>query len=138
MGTTILRVPTVVGVGIDTLRTKQRSPEEDTLLKNTLRNSGEYALLEFVDNWRPTESSGAIVLYEDKKVATIFIGADYPLTLMTTRTFAAIIVDWGINVDAVTALEKIEGKYDLKPALYGNVDPREPPDLRMLPQEFKR
>jgi hypothetical protein len=138
MGPAILRVQTVVGIGIDTLRGKRRSLEEDALLKNSLRNSGEHALLEFVDNWRPTETSGAIVLYEDKRVAAIFIGADYPLTMMTTRTFAAVIVEWGVNVDAVNALERIAGTYDLKPALYGNVDPSQPPDLRMLPQEFKR
>ncbi len=137
MGSAILRVRTIVGAGIEALRSKQRTPEEEALLKGGLRNSGEYALLEFVDTWRPTETESAIVVYEDRRVATIFIDADYPLTLMTTRKFAEIIADWGINVDAVAALEKIETRYDLKPSLFGIVDPNTPRDLRMLPQETK-
>ncbi len=56
---------------------------------------------------------------------------------MTTRKFAELIADWGINVDAVAALEKIETRYDLKPSLFGIVDPNTPRDLRMLPQETK-
>lgn len=137
MGPAILRIRTVVGAGIEALRAKRRSPEEDALLKGGLRNSGEYALLEFVDTWRPTETASAIVVYEDKRVATIFIDVDYPLTLMTTRKFVEVIADWGVNVDAVAALERISTQYDLKPALLGVVDPDTPRDLRMLPQETK-
>lgn len=135
MDTAILRVRTVVGTGIEALRAKIRTPAEDALLKGGLRNSGEYALLEFVDSWRPTETESAIVLYEDRRVATLFIDADYPLTLMTTRQFVRTIAAWGINVDAVAALEAISRTYDLKPAMLGEVDPDTPRDLRMLPQE---
>jgi hypothetical protein len=134
MGDAILRAQTVTGVGIDTLRRRQRSAEEDQLLKSTLRNSGELALREFVENWRPTEVSSALVLYEDRKVASLFLDADFPLTLMTTRAFARTLVHWGVNADAVGALEKIADEYDLKPALVGEINPEIPADQRVLPQ----
>ena len=46
-GDSILRVRTVVGAGIESLRSKKRTPEEERLLKTALRNSGELALREF-------------------------------------------------------------------------------------------
>lgn len=135
MGPAILHARTIVGTGIEALRAKERTPAEDALLKGGLRNSGEHALLEFVDTWRPTETESAIVLYEDRRVASLFNEVDYPLVLMTTRMFVRTIAEWGINVDAVAALEAIADDYELKPALIGRVDPDTPRDLRMLPQE---
>jgi hypothetical protein len=134
MGDAVLHAQTVTGVGIEALRERRRTPEEDRLLKSTLRNSGELASREFVENWRPTEVSSALVLYEDRKVAALFLDADFPLTLMTTRAFARTLVKWGVNADAVDALEKIAEKYDLKPALVGEIDPEIPTDQRALPQ----
>jgi hypothetical protein len=134
MGDAVLRAQTVTGVGIDTLRRRHRTAEEDRLLNSALRNSGELALREFVENWRPTEVSSALVLYEDRKVASLFLDADFPLTLMTTRAFARTLVTWGVNADAVGALEKIADRYDLKPALIGEIDPGVPVDQRVLPQ----
>ena len=87
-----------------------------------------------MENWRPTEVSSALVLYEDRKVAALFLDADFPLTLMTTRAFARTLVKWGVNADAVDALEEIAEKYDLKPALVGEIDPEIPTDQRALPQ----
>jgi hypothetical protein len=134
MGDAVLHAQTVTGLGIEALRERRRTPEEDRLLKSTLRNSGELALREFVENWRPTEVSSALVLYEDRKAAALFLDADFPLTLMTTRAFARTLVKWGVNADAVDALEKIAEKYDLKPALVGEIDPEIPTDQRALPQ----
>jgi hypothetical protein len=134
MGDAILRAQTVTGVGIDTLRRRRRTSDEDRLLKSTLRNSGELALREFVETWRPMDVSSAVVLYEHRKVASLFLEADFPLTLMTTRAFARTLVNWGVNTDAVGALEKIADEYDLKPALIGEIDPEIPTDQRVLPQ----
>ena len=134
MGEAVLRAQTVTGIGIDALRRRRRTPEEDRLLKSTLRNSGELALREFVENWRPADVSSALVLYEDRKAASLFLDADFPLTLMTTRAFARALVNWGVNADAVGALEKIANEYDLKPALVGEIDPAVPADQRVLPQ----
>ncbi|MBV9637129.1 MAG: hypothetical protein JOZ40_21095 [Methylobacteriaceae bacterium] len=137
MGSAILRVDTVFGVGVAALRERSRTPQEDRLLKTALRDSGEHALREFVAHWQPTDSSSAVVLYEDRKVASLFLDAEFPLTLMTTRAFAQVIANWGINVDAVAALEAIAGRYDLKPALVGEIDPSVPTDQRQLPQPMK-
>jgi hypothetical protein len=134
MGDAILRAQTVTGVGIEALRRRHRTAEEDRLLKSTLRNSGELALREFVENWRPSDVSSALVLYEDRKVAALFLEADFPLTLMTTRAFARTLVSWGVNANAVDALENVAGQYDLKPALVGEIDPEIPTDQRPLPQ----
>src|SRR3954465_8946480 len=43
-GENILRVKTAIGAGIETLRSKRATPEEDRLLKNGLRISGELAV----------------------------------------------------------------------------------------------
>jgi hypothetical protein len=134
MGDAVQRVRTVVGVGIDALRTRRRTPQEDALLKASLRDSGEQALREFVGHWQPTETSSALVLYEDRKVASLFLDADFPLTLMTTRAFVRVLRNWGMNADAPAALEAIAQRYDLKPALIGEIDPNIPFDQRQLPQ----
>ena len=41
---------------------------------------------------------------------------------------------WGVNADAVAALEAVADRYDLKPALIGEIDPATPVDLRRLPE----
>ena len=134
LGEAALRVETVVGIGVATLRARTRTPGEDALLKSALRDSGEQALREFVAHWEPTEAESAVVLYEDRKVATLFLDVGFPVTLMTTRAFVATVTLWGINQDAVSALEGIADRYDLKPALMAEIDPMQPVDLRMLPQ----
>jgi hypothetical protein len=134
MGEAILRVETVVGVGVAALRARDRTPSEEALLKASLRDSGEQALREFVGHWRPIESASAVVLYEDRKVATLFLDVDFPVTLMTTRAFAKVIAQSGVNADAIAALEAVAEQYDLKPALVGEIDPGTPPDLRRLPE----
>jgi hypothetical protein len=134
LGDAILRVETVTGVGVAALRARERTPSEEALLKSALRDSGEQAVREFVSHWRPTESASAVVLYEDRKVATLFLDVDFPVTLMTTRAFARVIAQWGVNADAVTALEAVAARYDLKPALIGDIDPATPVDLRRLPE----
>lgn len=134
MGDAIWPAVTAIGAGIDALRSRARNAEEDAALKSALRNSGELAVREFIDGWLPAHPGAAVVVYEDRKVASLFIEADYPLTLMTTRAFAEVIVAWGINLDAVAALEGVADSYDLKPALVAEIDPEVPADLRRLPQ----
>jgi hypothetical protein len=136
MGDAVLRVETVTGLGIAALKAKARTAEQDRLLKSALRDSGELALREFLGHWRPAEASSAIVVYEDRRVAALFVEADFPVTIMTTRKFAQTIVEWGINVDAVKSLEAISKRYDLKPALIAEIDPGTPRDLREMPQPF--
>jgi hypothetical protein len=134
MGEAILRVETVVGVGVAALRARPRDAATSALLKSALRDSGEQALREFVARWEPAETSSAVVLYEDRKVATLFLDIEFPVTLMTTRAFARLVGGWGINVNAVEALEAVADRYDLKPALIGEIDPDTPRDQRRLPQ----
>jgi hypothetical protein len=137
-GEAVFRVQTVVGVGIASLRSRARTAQEDKLLKRALRDSGELAMREFVGHWQPTESASALVVYEDARAATLFLDSDFPVTLMTTLAFAETIAEWGVNADAVAALEGIAGQYSLKPALVGTYEADTPPDMRMLPQPRKR
>ena len=132
-GDALLRVPTIIGEGIASLKARSRTPDEDARLKSGLRNSGELALREFVDLWRPDTVSSAIVLYEDRKVPNLFLEVDYPVTLMTTRAFVRTVASWGVNLDAPAALEAVAAIYDLKPAMIGEIDPETPVDLRRLP-----
>ncbi len=132
-GEALLRVSTIIGEGIAALKGRARTPEEDARLKSGLRNSGELALREFVDFWRPDSLASAVVLYEDRKVPNLFLEVDYPVTLMTTRAFVRTVASWGINLDAPAALEAVAALYDLKPAMIGEIDPQTPVDLRRLP-----
>ena len=100
LGEAVLRVETVVGIGVQTLRERPRAPGRDALLKSALRDSGEQAPREFVARWEPDEPGSAVVLYEDRKIATLFLDADFPVTLMTTRAFAATVAPWGVDADA--------------------------------------
>lgn len=137
-GDTVLRVQTVVGVGIASLRSRERTPQEDRLLKTALRDSGEPAVREFVSHWHPVDSGSALVLYEDARVAVLFLDSNFSVTLITTLAFAETVAEWGINADAVAALEAISGQFNLKPALVGTYDADTPPDMRMLPQPRKK
>lgn len=132
-GDALLRVSTIIGEGIASLKGRARTPDEDVRLKSGLRNSGELALREFVDLWRPDSVSSAVVLYEDRKVPNLFLEVDYPVTLMTTRAFVRTVASWGVNLDAPAALEAVATLYDLKPAMIGEIDPETPVDLRRLP-----
>lgn len=132
-GDALLRVSTIIGEGIASLKGRARTPDEDARLKSGLRNSGELALREFVDLWRPDSVSSAVVLYEDRKVPNLFLEVDYPVTLMTTRAFVRTVASWGVNLDAPAALEAVATLYDLKPAMIGEIDPETPVDLRRLP-----
>jgi hypothetical protein len=132
-GEALLRVSTIVGEGIASLKSRTRTPDEDARLKSGLRNSGELALREFVDQWRPDSAASALVLYEDRKVPNLFLEVDYPVTLMTTRAFVRMVAAWGVNLDAPAALEVVAAIYDLKPAMVGEIDPETPVDLRRLP-----
>jgi hypothetical protein len=134
MGPTIERVKTVVGEGITSLRARARNNEEEGLLKSALRNSGEQAIREFVGRWSDGSQASALVLYEDRKVPGLFLDTDFTVEFMTTRAFAATLQHWGVNSDAVAALEAIAPRYELKPALMGRFDALTPPDLRQLPQ----
>jgi hypothetical protein len=134
MGNAIQHVETVTGVGIETLKTVNRTPAQDRLLKQAMRDSGELALREFVGHWRPTETSSALIIYEDQRVASLFIEVDFPVTIVTTRKFADLISEWGVNVNAREELENIASLYDLKPALIAHIDPETPVDMRRLPQ----
>ena len=136
MGPAILRATTAIGAGVEALRQRQRTPEEDAVLKSATRDSGELAWREFLGRWHPEESSSAVVVYEDRKLPPLFLGADFPITLMTTRTFVRVLESWGINVHAVEALEAIRDRYDLKPALIAEIDPDMAEDLRQLPLDY--
>ena len=108
------------------------------MLKTALRDSEELAVREFVGHWHPTDSAAALVLYEDARVAALFLDSDFSVTLMTTLAFAETLAEWGVNADAVAALEGIAGQFSLKPALIGTYDAETPPDMRMLPQPRKK
>ena len=136
MGPAILHATTAIGAGVTALRSRERTPEEDAVLKSATRDSGELALREFLGRWHPEESSSAVVVYEDRKLPPLFLGADFPITLMTTRTFVRVLESWGINVHAVEALESIRDRYDLKPALIAQIDPDMAEDLRQLPADY--
>jgi hypothetical protein len=130
---TIERPRTVVGVGIEKLEANARTPEEERLLKAALRNSGERAIRDFLETWMPG-TSGALVIYEDEDVPKILQSTRVPIQLMTTRRFARQLVEWGINVDAVTAIEEVARRFTTKPSMIGEIDPDESADFRRLPQ----
>jgi hypothetical protein len=136
MDDAILRAETAIGYGIRALREGERNADQERLLRLALRDSGGLALPEFLGYWRPTEPGAAIVIYEDRRVASLFVEVDFHVTIMTTRMFVEKIAAWGINVDAVEALEAISHRYDLKPALIAEIDPATPRDMRELPQPF--
>lgn len=134
---TVERPRTLVGVGIEKLQANTRTPEEARLLKAALRNAGERAIRDFLETWAPT-TSGALVIYEDEDIPKILQSTRVPIQLMTTRRFARQLVEWGINVDAVSAIEEVAKTFTTKPSIVGEIDPNESVDFRQLPQREER
>jgi hypothetical protein len=116
MGDAIHHANTVEGRGIASLRDSPKSPQLAALLKKAMRNSGERALREFVELHAPQSMDEAIVLYEDIDTHNLLSAAMVPLTAVTTRRFAQLLSEWGINADAVGMLESITPNFDLRPA----------------------
>jgi hypothetical protein len=129
----IERPRTVIGLGVEKLETDARTPEEQRLLKAALRNSGERAIRDFLENWLPG-TPGAIVVYEDEDVPFALQTTRVPLMLMTTRRFARQLVEWGINVDAIAAIEEVAKTFTTRPSMSGIIDPEESADFRRMPQ----
>lgn len=123
MGTAIQRARTVEGIGIASLREKAVTPEDFAFLKRSLRDSGERAIREFVESYDPQDSMSVVVVYEDRDTPALMAAARVPMTLMTTRRFARQVAEWGVNVNAVDALEAIANQYDLKPPIVTQIDP---------------
>src|SRR5258707_1043351 len=121
---TIERPRTVVGIGIEKLEESTRTPEEERLLKSALRNSGERAIREFLEDWIPG-TPGALVVFEDEDVPHTLQTTRVPLILMTTRRFARQLADWGVNVDAVAAIEEVAKTFNTKISMFGELDPDE-------------
>ena len=57
-----------------------------------------------------------------------------PLVLMTTRRFARQLVEWGINIDAVAAIEEVAKTFSMKTSMFGEINPEVSIDFRRLPQ----
>ena len=108
---------TVEGAGIAALRAQAASDEDRQALKRKLRNSGERAIREYIESFRPADADSALVLYEDSAVPALMAAASVSMTLMSTRAFARMIAERGYNADAVTALEATAAQFSLKPAI---------------------
>jgi hypothetical protein len=132
-GDAIERPRTVVGAGIEKLESEPHTPEQQRLLKAALRHSGEKAIRDFLEEWVPA-TQGALVVYEDEDVPRVLQSTRVPIQLMTTRRFARQLVDWGINLDAVAAIEEVAKTFATKPSISGEIDPEKSPDFRQLPQ----
>lgn len=123
MGPALHRARTVEGIGIASLRAQAATPEDIAFLKRSLHDSGERAIREFVESYDPEDSMSVIVVYEDRDTPALMAAARVPMTLMTTRRFARQVAEWGVNIDAVEALESIATRYDLKPPIVTQIDP---------------
>jgi len=130
---TIERPRTVIGAGIEKLESEPSTPEQQRLLKAALRDSGERAIRDFIETWAPN-TSGALVVYEDEDVPKILQSSRVPIQLMTTRRFARQLAEWGINVDAVAAIEEVAKTFTTKPSMLGEIDPDLSADFRQLPK----
>jgi hypothetical protein len=135
-GDAIERPRTVIGLGVEKLEADAHTPEEKRLLKSALRNSGEKAIRDFLEEWLPG-TAGALVVYEDEDVPFVLQNTRVPLMLMTTRRFARQLVDWGINVDAVAAIEEVAKTFPTRVSMFGTIDPHESIDTRQLPKPDK-
>ena len=129
----IERARTVIGAGVQQLQSEPSTPEQQRLLKAALRNSGEKAIRDFLEDWAPV-TAGALVVYEDEDVPEALQTTRVPLVLMTTRRFARQLVEWGINVDAVAAIEEVAKTFSMKTSMFGEIDPEVSIDFRRLPQ----
>lgn len=123
MGPAVHRARTVEGIGIASLRERAATPEDLSFLKRSLRDSGERAIREFVESYDPQDAMSVIVVYEDRDTPALMAAARVPMTLMTTRRFARQVAEWGVNVDAVAALEAVAPRFDLKPPIVTQIDP---------------
>lgn len=120
---------TTEGLGIAKRRElAAHSAEQAAALKRALRDSGERAIREYVEAFRPTDESSALVVYEDSNVPVLMAAAMAPLTLMSTRAFVRMIAERGYNRDAVAALEAVAARYSLKPAISTIVEANSIPD----------
>lgn len=129
MGEAIVHAETTEGLGIARRRElAAASPEHAQALKRALRDSGERAIREYVELFAPSESSSALILYEDSAVPALMAAATAPMTLMSTRAFVKMIAERGYNRDAVAALEAIGNAYSLKPVINTVVEPNTTPD----------
>lgn len=107
---------TTEGLGIAKRRElAETSRDQAAALKRALRDSGERAIREYVESFRPADIHSALVLYEDSNVPSLMAAALVPMTLMSTRAFVRLIAERGYNRDAVEALEAIASDYSLKP-----------------------
>ena len=127
------RPRTVVGAGVEKFEAEPPTPEQQRLLKAALRNSGEKAIRELFEDWAPGTPS-ALVVYEDEDVPFSLQTTRVPLIVMTTRRFARQLVEWGINLDAVAAIEEVAKTYTMKTSMFGEIDPEGSVDFRQLPQ----
>ena len=118
MGEAIEHAITTEGLGIARRRElAAQSPEYAQALKRALRDSGERAIREYVELFRPPDVDSVLVLFEDNMVPNLMAAATVPMTLMSTRAFARMIAERGYNRDAVEALEAVALQFDLKPAI---------------------
>lgn len=109
---------TTEGLGIAKRRElAAQSAEHAAALKRALRDSGERAIREYVEGFRQSDVTSALVLYEDSTVPNLMAAALVPMTLMSTRAFVRLIAESGYNRDAVEALEGIASQYNLKPPI---------------------
>ena len=129
----IERPRTVVSTDIEKLESEPSTLEQQRLLKAALRNSGERAIRELLEDWIPG-TPGALVVFEDEDVPQAIQTTRVPLILMTTRRFARQLADWGVNVDAVADIEEVAKTFNTKISMFGEIDPDESIDFRRLPQ----
>lgn len=119
---------TTEGLGIARRRElAAQSAEQAAALKRALRDSGERAIREYVEAFRPSDVTSALVLYEDSTVPNLMAAALVPMTLMSTRAFVRLIAERGYNRDAVRALEAVASQYSLKPPISTLVEANTPP-----------
>ncbi len=129
MGDAIEHAVTTEGLGIASRRElAKRSPEAEAALRRALRDSGERAIREYIELFRPSDATSALVLYEDSAVPALMAAATVPMTLMSTRAFVRLIAERGYNRDAVKALELIAEQFNLKPPISTVVEPNTAPD----------
>lgn len=130
MGDAVEHAVTTEGLGIARRRElASQSPAEEAALRRALRDSGERAIREYVELFRPSDASSALVLYEDSAVPALMAATTVPVTLMSTRAFVRLIAERGYNRDAVNALESIAGEFNLKPSISTVVEPNTGPEV---------
>jgi len=117
MGAAIERAVTREGIYIGALRQKTATPEGAAALRKALRDSGERAIRDYIEEVEPTDVDEVLVLHEDHGVERLMRASKAPVRLMTTRAFVEMIAALGLNTDAVTALRAVERTYDVQPSV---------------------